>query len=129
VTNTGVEDAGAVLRTLQELIDARDLEGLLELFDEGSVLIGTSGDGRDRSGILRYLQAVVDQPGALRWEWTEVILFHRADGVVGFAAFGDVVVVEDGSEWRKPIRMTALAVREGGRWKLRQFHGSIPYAG
>jgi hypothetical protein len=55
--------------------------------------------------------------------------FHRAEEAVGFAAFGDVVLVEDGSEWRKPIRMTGLAVREGGRWRLRQFHGSIPFAG
>ena len=45
------EDARAVLRTLQDLVDARDLDGLLELFDEGSVLIGTAGDGRDRAGV------------------------------------------------------------------------------
>jgi SnoaL-like domain len=39
------------------------------------------------------------------------------------------VLAEDGSEWRKPIRMTGLAVRDGERWRLRQFHGSIPFAG
>jgi hypothetical protein len=53
---------------------------------------------------------------------------HSTDDAVGFAAFGDAVVAEDGSEWRKPIRMTGLAGREVGRW-LRQFHGSIPFAG
>ncbi|MDX6486386.1 MAG: hypothetical protein QOF43_1539 [Gaiellaceae bacterium] len=129
MTSDGAEEARAVLRTLQELIDARDLGGLLELFAEGSVLIGASGDGRDRAGVRRYLEARVAQPGQLRWEWTEVVPFHGAEDAVGFAAFGDVVLAEDGSEWRKPIRMTGLAVREGGRWRLRQFHGSIPFVG
>ncbi len=124
----GAEDARAVLRSLQELIDARDLDGLLEFFD-GSVLIGSSGDGRDRAGVRRYLEAVVGQPGELRWDWREVIPFHRTDDTVGFAAFGDVVLVEHGSEQRAPIRMTGLAVRHAGGWRLRHFHGSIPFSG
>lgn len=123
-----VDDAWAVLRTLQELIDARDLDGLLDFFD-GGVLIGSSGDGRDRDGVRVYLDAVVQQPGGLRWEWAEVVPFYSTRDVLGFAAFGDVVLVENDSEWRKPIRMTGLAVRNGGRWRLRQFHGSIPFAG
>ena len=36
LTSDGAEEARAVLRMLQELIDARDLDGLLELFAEGS---------------------------------------------------------------------------------------------
>lgn len=120
------DDARAVLRTLQDLIDARDLAGLLAFFPEGSVLIGTSGDGRDEAGVRRYLEAVVGQPGELRWEWADVVPFHRTEDALGFAAFGDIVVAGDGSESRRPIRLTALAVSEGGRWRLRQFHGSIP---
>jgi hypothetical protein len=54
LTSNGAEEARAVLRTLQELVDARDLGGLLELFAEGSVLIGTSGDGRDRAAVRRF---------------------------------------------------------------------------
>jgi hypothetical protein len=125
----GEGEAREVLRTLQELVDARDLDGLLELFDESSVLIGTSADGRDRAGVSRYLEAVVAQPGELRWEWADVVPFHRTLDTVGFAAFGDVVLAEHGSEWRQPIRMTGLAVRHGERWRLRQFHGSIPFTG
>ena len=125
----GAEEARAVLRALQDLIDARDLDGLLELFADGGVLIATSGDGRDRAGVRRYLEAVVAQPGELRWDWAEVVPFHSAEDAVGFAAFGDVVLADDGSEWRKPIRMTGLTVREGGRWRLAHFHGSIPFAG
>lgn len=122
----GTDDARAVLQMLQDLIDARDLDGLLDFFD-GGVLIGSSGDGRDRDGVRGYLDAVVRQHGRLRWEWAEVIPFHSTGDVLGLAAFGDVVV-ENESEWRKPIRMTGLAVRDSGRWRLRQFHGSIPSA-
>ena len=114
-----------MLRTLQDGVDARDLDALLDLFDEDGVLIGTGGDARDRAGVRAYLEAIVGQPGALRWEWDEVIPFHHTDDAVGFAAFGDVVLAENGSEWRKAIRMTGLAVRDGTAWRLRQFHGSF----
>jgi hypothetical protein len=56
-----------------------------------------------------------------------VVPFHRTEDTVGFAAFGHVVLVVDGSEVRHPIRMTGLAVRRDGGWRLRQFHGSIPH--
>jgi hypothetical protein len=125
----GEEEARDVLRTLQELVDARDLDGLFELFDENSVLIGSSSDGRDRAGVRRYLEGVAGRAGELRWEWVHVVPFHRTKDTVGFAAFGDVVVAENGSEWRQPIRVTGLAVRVGERWRLRQFHGSIPFVG
>lgn len=124
-SNAAAEDARAVLRTLQDRVDARDLDALLDLFDEDGVLIGTGGDARDRAGVRAYLEAIVGQPGALRWEWDEVIPFHHTDDAVGFAAFGDVVLAENGSEWRKAIRMTGLAVRDGKGWRLRQFHGSF----
>ena len=128
-TREGDEEARDVLRKLQELVDARDLDGLLELFEENSVLIGTSSDGRDRAGVRRYLEGVAGRAGELRWEWEQVVPFHRTPDTVGFAAFGDVVVTENGAEWRQPIRMTGLAVRVGERWRLRQFHGSIPFVG
>jgi SnoaL-like domain len=105
-TPEGEEEARDVLRTLQELVDARDLDGLLELFDENSVLIGSSSGGRDRAGVRRYLEGVAGRPGELRWEWAHVVPFHRTKDTVGFAAFGDVVVAENDAEWRQPIRLS-----------------------
>jgi hypothetical protein len=52
---------------------------------------------------------------------------HRTEDTIAFAAFGDVVLAEDGSELRQPIRMTGLAVRAGEHWGLQHFHGSIPF--
>jgi hypothetical protein len=53
-------------------------------------------------------------------------LFHDSPGVLGFAGFGEVVVSEADREDRAPFRLTALAAKEAGGWKLQQFHGSIP---
>jgi hypothetical protein len=66
-----------------------DRDALIGLFDESAVLIGSSGDGRDRQGGRRLTSG----------------------------------------EMRAPIRVTVLAVETPDGWRLRQFHGSIPYGG
>jgi SnoaL-like domain len=118
--------AAEVLTALQAAVDARDLGVLEELFDDGAVLIGTSGDGRDADGLRSYLTAVARQPGSLRWEWDEVVPFHETADEIGLAAFGEVVLAEDGREVRAPIRLTIFAVRGPQGWRIRQFHGSNP---
>ncbi|HLY94131.1 MAG TPA: nuclear transport factor 2 family protein [Gaiellaceae bacterium] len=115
-----------ILRTLQEAIDARDPERLIGLWDDSALLIGTSGDGRDRAGLLRYLTALATQPESLRWEWSETVPFHEGDGELGFAAFGEIVVTKGQEERRAPIRVTIFAVETPDGWRLRQFHGSVP---
>jgi len=46
--------------------------------------------------------------------------------MLGFAAFGDVVLEQDDEVQRAPIRTTIFAVRTPDGWKMRQFHGSSP---
>jgi hypothetical protein len=75
-----------------------------------------------------YLHAVVSQPEALRWDWREVFPVLEADGVLAFAAFGDIVVTGPDGERRSPIRASVVAVEADGRWLLRHFHGSLPSA-
>ena len=120
-------DAQSVLETLQAAIDARDADALVALFDEPAVLIGTAGDGRNRDALVRYLTALATQPESFRWEWSEVVPFHRSDEALGFAAFGEVVVSDASGERRAPIRATIFAVETADGWRLRQFHGSVPY--
>ena len=106
--------------------DATAPAALLEFFEDPAVLIGTAGDGRTPEAREAYLEAVTTQPGAVRWDWRETVLFFESADAVGFAAFGDVVLVDDTQELRAPIRGTFFAVRVNGGWRLRQFHGSIP---
>ena len=119
-------EAQRVLDGLQEKVAARDLPALLAFFEDPAVLIGTAGDGRTPAARAAYLEGVVTQPAALRWDWRETVLFFESESALGFAAFGDVVLVNGADETRAPIRATFFAVRADGGWRLRHFHGSIP---
>jgi uncharacterized protein (TIGR02246 family) len=121
------EDAAQILEALQARVDARDQQALLDLFEDPAVLIGTAGDGRTSETRSEYLTAVATQSAALRWEWVETRLFYNAADALGFAAFGEVVLTGEDSEWRAPIRVTVFAVQVEGDWRLREFHGSIPF--
>jgi uncharacterized protein (TIGR02246 family) len=127
VTDGWRVDAEEVLSELQAKVSARDLAGLIDFFEDPAVLIGTAGEGRTGDGRREYLAAVTTQSAALRWDWQEIALFYESDDALGFAAFGEVVLKdESAAELRAPIRATLLAVRADDRWRLRQFHGSIP---
>ena len=121
-----IEEARTILANLQTAVDAHDVDTLAAVFDDGAVLIGAAGDGRDAEGLRRYVTAVATQAGSLRWEWEEVVPFHQSEGMLGFAAFGEVVVEEGDVVQRAPIRVTIFAVRQANGWRIRQFHGSIP---
>jgi ketosteroid isomerase-like protein len=119
-------DAQRILNDMQEKVTARDLPALVQLFEDPAVLIGTAGDGRTPEAREAYLEAVTTQAAALRWDWRETVLFYESEDALGFAAFGDVLLVDGIQEVRAPIRGTFFAVRAAGCWRLRQFHGSIP---
>lgn len=118
--------ARAILADLQAAVDSRDLDRLDDLFDEEAVLLGTSAHNLDRGDVRAYLKLVAEQPGALRWEFGDVRVFHDAEATLGIVAIGDVVIAEEGEEARAPFRLTLLAVESDRGWRLRQFHGSIP---
>jgi hypothetical protein len=119
-------DAQRILGDMQAKVSARDLPALRELFEDPAVLIGTAGDGRTPEAREAYLEAIVTHAAALRWDWRDTVLFYESEDALGFAAFGDVLLVEGVREVRAPIRGTFFAVRADGDWRLRQFHGSIP---
>jgi uncharacterized protein (TIGR02246 family) len=120
------DNARAVLALLQSAVDARDLDALTALFDVPSVLVGTSGHATDAVQRHDYLRAVISQPEALRWDWREVVTVLEIEGVLAFAAFGDVVLTGPEGERRAPIRASVVAVEADGAWRLRHFHGSLP---
>ena len=119
-------NARQILDELQAKVSARDLSALLEFFEDPAVLIGIAGDGRTRDGRREYLTAITTQPANVRWDWNETVMFYECDSALGFAAFGEFVLADEGREVRAPIRGTFFAVRASDGWRLRQFHGSIP---
>src|SRR3954451_10805824 len=85
-----------VLLALQVAFDSRDPDKLLLLFgDEPAMLIGTGGDARTTAGRRGYLTAAAPHPTPLRWDWQAVTPFFEGAGVIGFAGFGDIVVVDE----------------------------------
>ena len=86
------------------------------------MLIGTSGDGRTRGGLVGYLTAV-SSSNPFRWEWSEIVPFFQNGASLGFAAFGEIV----SGDARVPVRATLFAVETPNGWRLREFHGSIPH--
>ena len=119
-------DAQQILDELQEKVSARDLPALVEFFEDPAVLIGTAGDGRTPDARRAYLTGVTTQAASLLWDWKETVVFYESDSALGFAAFGEVAVVDEAEELRAPIRGTFFAVKASDGWRLRQFHGSIP---
>jgi uncharacterized protein (TIGR02246 family) len=125
------EDAAAavarsLLDRLQAAISARDLEPLVDVYDDDALLVGTSAAAQGRAEVRAYLEAIVTAPESLRWEWADVVVSHHAPGTVAFAGLGAIVVTSPDGERRAPFRLTALAVESPSGWRLRQFHGSIP---
>jgi uncharacterized protein (TIGR02246 family) len=116
----------SLLAAIQDAVDARDEQALNALFAEEAVLVGTGGDARDPAALRAYLHAVVSQPLSLRWEYDDVVPYLDDGVLIGFAGFGEIVVVDEAGERRAPFRVTILAEGAGSAWRVRQFHGSIP---
>lgn len=55
-----------------------------------------------------------------------MIPVHETDTLIAVTAFGDIVVTSPEGEDRSPIRVSVMATRIDGTWRLKQFHGSIP---
>jgi ketosteroid isomerase-like protein len=121
--------ARAVLDDLQDAAMAKDHAAMLALMTDDVVLFGTAAANLDRAAAADYLRAVVEQDGVIRWDWETVQVVEARTGAIVFVALGTVGLdgadVQQDAE-RQPIRLSALVVDDGDRWRLRHFHGSIP---
>ncbi len=126
------DSARVLLAALQDAVASRDLARLGRLFDDEAVLIGSSAANLDRAATEAYLARVVAQPGALRWEWEQVVPLWESSHVLAFAALGTVGFDDEQGRPDGPrdaFRLTCLAVAGSDGWRLRHFHGSIPETG
>jgi uncharacterized protein (TIGR02246 family) len=118
--------AWSILVRLQSAIEDEDHASLSEMFEDEAVVIGTSAHSRGREELDAYLAAVLAEPGTFHWEWRDVVVFHEAPGVLGFASVGDLVVTGAEQVDRTPFRLSVLSVEHPGGWAIRFFHGSVP---
>jgi uncharacterized protein (TIGR02246 family) len=123
---TSEETARSAFAELQAAVAAHDLGRVTRLFHEDAVLIGTSAYSSGPEAVTAYLRAVVEQPASLLWELAEVDVFLEDGDLLGFAALGEVVVREDGTEERSAFRLTLVVRRTPDGWRILSFHGSIP---
>jgi len=121
--------AREVLADLQDAVAAKDLDRLARLFDDDVVLFGTAAANLDRHQTLSYLARVVAQEGIIRWAWDRVAILVSEPEMLAFAVVGSVGLenlVGQPVGNRGDFRVTCVAVRQNGRWRIRHFHGSVP---
>lgn len=128
MTNNPEQTARGILEELQDAVAAKDLDGLARLVFDDVVFFGTAEANLDRDQTMAYLAREMAREGIIRWEWDRVAILASAPDSVSFAALGTVGIENqagpDGD--RAVFRLTCLAVRHDGRWRLRHFHGSMP---
>ena len=107
-------------------MSARDSDELSRILDDDITIFGTASANVDSAQSLAYLGNVLAQPVTIRWEWRQVLPLAAQDDVLCFAVVGTVGWDGAPDAERDPFRLTCVAVRDGERWRLRHFHGSVP---
>lgn len=123
--------ARALLDELEEVLAAKDLERITDLFSDDIVLIGDDSEHFDRASTVEYLGLMADMTPVVRWNWDQIVTTYAAPSVLSFAAAG-TIWFDDQSGQRmgepEPFRLTGVATDDGDRWRWRHFHGSRPAA-
>ena len=127
----GRDRARELLQELEDVLAAKDLDAIADLFGEDVVLIGDDSEHFDRRSTVEYLGLMADMAPTVRWSWDQVVVVLDAPETLSFAAAG-AIWFEDASGHRldepEPFRVTCLASDDGDRWRWRHFHGSRPAA-
>lgn len=128
MSDDGIKDQiRQVLDRMGELMDARDL-AIVDLFAaNGAMLVGSEPGEivRGHSALPDFFTSIFVTGVRVHWAWDTIDIF--ADHGVGWLfCEGAAVICRDGTETRRPYRLSAVLAREDGQWRLRLFHGSEP---
>lgn len=122
-TVTAEDDIRAVLHELQEAVTERDLDRLVGIFTEDGVVFGTNSSNFGLDELRTYAAGVLAAERTPIWSWDRVAVLEESEDRLLFASTGRTGVGERTTE---RFRLSGLAVRVDGRWRLRHYHGSVP---
>jgi uncharacterized protein (TIGR02246 family) len=122
------DTAREILATLQAAVDAKDLDGMTELFHVDGVLVGTRLYNHGSEAIRAYLrEEVMQTEEGLFWDLPDLDVVLRTADAIGFSGDGRITVTSpDGDASHFPFRLTVVAERGDPGWLIRHFHGSLP---
>jgi uncharacterized protein (TIGR02246 family) len=122
------DTAREILAALQAAVDAKDLDGMTELFHVDGVLVGTRLYNPGADAIRAYLrEEVVQMEEALFWDLPDLDVFLRTAEAIGFSGDGQITVTSpDGDASHFAFRLTVVAEQGDHGWLIRHFHGSLP---
>ena len=121
------DEIRALITRLGELMDARDL-AIADLFAATDAMLVGSEPGeivRGRAALSDFFAAIFATGARIHWDWDTLDIFSGSDTGWLFAE-GAAVIRRDGSEARRPYRLSAVLLREDGDWRIGLFHGSEP---
>jgi uncharacterized protein (TIGR02246 family) len=129
MTEDPERSARGVLAELEERLATHDLDQIVDFFTEDVVLIGDAEENFDRETTVAYLRLMADMTPTVRWQWDRVAVVLNAPGLLSFGAGGSIAFYDPAGQLlgdRESFRVTCLAVRKQGGWRLQHFHGSRP---
>jgi ketosteroid isomerase-like protein len=124
------EIVDSALRSLTAALRRRDADGVLALFRDDAVLLG-SEDGEMAVGALElreFLARIFARPGTYGWSGWDPVITGGTQDVLWFVAPATVIVRDDADgEQSAPYRLSGvLEPGRDGRWLFRLFNGAEP---
>ena len=115
-----------LLTAFADAMAVKDAGAVGALFTTNPILVGSEDVvlvGREELDAFIARYATGDT--TYRWEWDRTEHRDLADTAVALAVGTEVSTRADG-EQRHPYRMTVVAIRTRGDWRIAQLHGSTP---
>ena len=126
-----MDDRGEILarlRRLGDLLFARDLATVDEMWGEGGFVLYGSEQGESvhtRDELARLFEGLYSRPFRIRWRWDgpEVTI---SGNVAWLTSEGQLELVYPNRTESRPYRIVAIFEKAGSRWRWRLYSGSEP---
>jgi ketosteroid isomerase-like protein len=131
----GADISAVVADLLYAFVDrlrARDIQGVISLFDHEAVLFGSEAaeNATGQAELQLFFRRIFERPQTYGWQWDSLRVSGTND-VVWFVGPATVVVRgDDGTERSAPYRLSGVLKRQSdGGWLFVLFNGAEPVGG